>query len=37
MGIYEIDFDKIRSDDIQYKKQLPIWSGQDVLRDKIDH
>lgn len=37
MGIYEVDFDKIRNGDIQYKKQLPLWSGQDILRDKIDH
>ena len=37
MGNYELDFDKIRDGDTQYKKQLPVWSGQDVLRDRIDH
>jgi hypothetical protein len=37
MGNYELDFDKIRNSDIQRKKQLPTWSGQDVLMDKLDH
>jgi hypothetical protein len=37
MGKYEVDFDKIRNGDINLKKQLPVWSGQDVLMDKLDH
>lgn len=37
LGVYEIDFQAIRKDDIYYKRQRPIWSGQDVLREKIDN
>jgi hypothetical protein len=37
MGLYEVDFNKIREHDISWKKQRPMWSGQDVLRDKLDN
>ena len=37
MGMYEPDFNKIRHQDISFKKQKPMWSGQDVLRDSLDH
>jgi hypothetical protein len=37
MGIYEIDFQAIRKDDISYKKLRPLWSGQDILREKLDN
>ena len=37
LGVYEIDFAAIRKDDIFYKRQRPLWSGQDVLREKLDN
>jgi len=37
MGIYQINFKKVRKNDIRYKKMRPTWSGQDVLRDHLDH
>ena len=37
MGVYEIDFQAIRKDDISYKRLRPLWSGQDVLREKLDN
>ena len=37
MGIYEIDFQAIRKDDNSYKRCRPIWSGQDILREKLDN
>ena len=27
MGIYEIDYNKLRNSDISYKKLKPLWSG----------
>ena len=36
MGLYEIDFNKIREYDVSFKKQKPLWSGLDVLRDRLD-
>ena len=37
MGMYEVNFKRIRADDISKKKQRPLWSGQDVLRERLDH
>ena len=37
LGMYEINFTKIRRHDISFKKQKQIWSGQDVLRDGLDN
>mmetsp|Transcript_7183 Transcript_7183/g.12108 ORF Transcript_7183/g.12108 Transcript_7183/m.12108 type:complete len:1503 (-) Transcript_7183:75-4583(-) len=37
MGIYQIDFNEIRKDDVSKKKIRPMWSGQDVLPDQLDH
>ena len=31
MSNYEINFESVRNEDANYKKRLPIWSGQDVL------
>jgi hypothetical protein len=31
MAEYDIDFDQVRIVDAQFKKRVPIWSGQDVL------
>lgn len=37
LGMYEINFVKIRKNDISAKKQKTTWSGQDVLRDGLDY
>ena len=31
MTSYEIDFELVRNNDAQFKKRLPVWSGQEVL------
>jgi hypothetical protein len=36
MGIYEVNFDNVKLQDIDAKKQLPQWSGQDVLPDQLN-
>jgi hypothetical protein len=33
MGIFEINFNEVKKNDISLKKQKPSWSGQDVLPD----
>lgn len=37
IGSYDIDFNKVRMQDVSKKKKRPIWSGQDVLPDLLDH
>ena len=37
IGSYEIDFKKVRKRDVSKKKTRPLWSGQDVLPDQLDH
>ena len=37
MGVYEVDFQAIRKDDHSYKRFRPLWSGQDILREKLDN
>ena len=37
LGMYEVDFFKVRQKDISLKKGKPMWSGQDVLRDHMDY
>lgn len=37
LGIYEINFTKIRKYDVEKKKQKTTWSGQDVLRDGLNN
>ena len=36
MSNYDIDFTAVRNDDANFKKRVPIWSGQDVLEIGID-
>lgn len=36
MGIYEVDFEKVKAADFSLKKQKPQWSGQDVLPAKLN-
>ena len=31
MTSYEIDFELVRNNDAQFKKRMPVWSGQEVL------
>lgn len=31
MRNYDIDFEEVRSTDAQFKRQVHIWSGQEVL------
>ena len=37
LGQYQVDFDEIRKHDASKKKQKPMWSGQDVLRDHLNY
>ena len=36
MGIYTVNFSAIRKDDAARKRKILLWSGQDVLREKVD-
>ena len=36
MDIYKVNFNQIRKYDAAKKRQTPIWSGQDVIPDKLD-
>lgn len=36
METYELNFDQIRKFDASKKRYTPIWSGQDVIPDKLD-
>ena len=36
MEIYEVNFNQVRKFDASKKRNTPIWSGQDVIPDKLD-
>ena len=36
LNLLEVDFKEIRKSDAQRKRNTPIWSGQDVIPDKLD-
>lgn len=37
MGKFEVNFHEVRKADAQKKRKRPTWSGQEVLRENIDH
>jgi hypothetical protein len=36
LGQYEVNFNEVKAQDILWKKQTPMWSGQDVLPDHMN-
>lgn len=36
MGIYELSFKQVKTNDFEWKRQRPVWSGQDILSYKLD-
>lgn len=37
LNLLEVDFKEIRKSDASRKRNTPIWSGQDVIPDKLDY
>jgi hypothetical protein len=36
MGMYLLNFNEVKKQDFSLKKQKPMWSGQDVLTNRLD-